>query len=71
MEPDYDFTAKKYDIGNSMQLVVDELLQSDNDTPEYIEGFARAIINLNTQLLVARGLERSYILDIANDEILA
>lgn len=71
MEPDYDFTAKKYDIGNSMQLVVDELLQSDNDTPEYIEGFARAIINLNTQLLVARGLERSHILDIANDEILA
>lgn len=71
MEPDYDFTATKYDIGNSMQLVVDELLQSDNDTPEYLEGFTRAIINLNTQLLVARGLERSRILDIANDEILA
>jgi hypothetical protein len=68
MEPDYDFEAKLQDIGNSLEMVVYELQNSGRREPDYIEGFSRTIINLNIQLLLARGFTRQQIIDLHTDE---
>lgn len=68
MEPDYDFEAELIDTTNSMQLVIDEVVQSGRRDDSYIEGFSRTLINQIVQVLIARGFERNQISYIVNDE---